>query len=107
LPAVRAAGAPATNAKTVGSGDPAKAPADVPTGDAAPVPEGTTWGDVKQRFSAWLSESKANTYPNASVNAVFQADVGFFSQDEESVLAHGHLQDGADFRRARLTAKPR
>jgi len=85
--------------------DAAKAAAPAPTGDAAKVPDGVTWGDVKSKFSSWLSDSKANTYPNVTVNGVFQADAGFFDQDPQSILAHGDIQDGADFRRARLAAK--
>jgi phosphate-selective porin OprO/OprP len=61
--------------------------------------------DLKERVLGWLDDHKKNTYPNITINGVFQADVGFFSQDSESIAAHGILQDGADFRRARLSAK--
>ncbi len=44
-------------------------------------------------------------YPNVQINGVFQADAGFFSQDQDSLHAYGALQAGADFRRARLSAK--
>lgn len=106
-PALAMAEAPFAPPAAPGAPEAAKAPAPAaaPTGDAVKVPEGATWGDVKQKFSGWLSDSKANTYPSVTVNGVFQADAGFFSQDEESRLAHGNIQDGADFRRARLSAK--
>lgn len=60
---------------------------------------------TRKEFTAWWTEMKNSTYPNVTVNAAFQADTGFFSQDAASVAAHGDLQDGADFRRARLSAK--
>ncbi len=46
----------------------------------------------------------AVTYPNIKINGVFQADTGFFTQDNESLLNYGRIQDGAAFRRARLAA---
>lgn len=68
-------------------------------------PVETDWKEVQKRFKSWLDDSKKNTYPNVTVNGVFQADVGFFDQDPASIRAHGDIQDGADFRRARLSAK--
>lgn len=44
-------------------------------------------------------------YPNLQMNGVFQADAGFFHQGPASRAAYGDIQDGADFRRARLSAK--
>ena len=44
-------------------------------------------------------------FPTVQVNGVFQADTGFFHQDANSVATYGHIQDGAAFRRARLSAK--
>lgn len=44
-------------------------------------------------------------YPTIQMNGVFQADAGFFSQDDVSRASFGDIQDGADFRRARLSAK--
>lgn len=43
--------------------------------------------------------------PSVTVNGVFQADAGFFSQDPASLAQFGRIQDGADFRRARMSAK--
>lgn len=61
--------------------------------------------DLQQRFNALADAAKNNRYPNVTVNGVFQADVGFFNQDAASVSSFGDIQDGADFRRARLSAK--
>jgi phosphate-selective porin OprO/OprP len=49
--------------------------------------------------------SAAVKYPSITINGVFQADAGFFSQDDVSRASLGDIQDGADFRRARLSAK--
>jgi phosphate-selective porin OprO/OprP len=43
-------------------------------------------------------------YPNIKINGVFQADAVLFGQDAASRAAYGDIQDGADFRRARLAA---
>jgi phosphate-selective porin OprO/OprP len=56
------------------------------------------WHDYK----ASLTQPK---FPNLTVSGVFQADAGVFSQDAPSRATVGSLQDGADFRRARLAAK--
>ncbi len=68
-----------------------------------PNPE-ADWDAFKKKLGTFLDERAANTYPSVKINGVFQADVGFYHQDEASVAAHGQLQDGADFRRARLAA---
>lgn len=52
-----------------------------------------------------LERLNKKTYPTVQVNGVFQADAGFFSQDSDSKQAYGIIQNGADFRRARLSAK--
>lgn len=44
-------------------------------------------------------------YPTIDVTGFFQADVGWVSQSETNRAAVGDVQDGADFRRARLAAK--
>jgi len=43
--------------------------------------------------------------PSVSMNGVFQADAVTFGQSAASLDAHGDIQNGADFRRARLSAK--
>ncbi len=50
-------------------------------------------------------------YPTVQINGVFQAEMGFFNQDANSLNTYAPLQNGAamqngaDFRRARLSAK--
>jgi phosphate-selective porin OprO/OprP len=51
------------------------------------------------------ADAKMIKYPNVTVNGVFQADTGGFSQDANSLATLGDLQDGADFRRVRLSGK--
>ena len=43
-------------------------------------------------------------YPNARLTGVFQADLGFVSQEPLNLQLVGDAEDGADFRRARLQA---
>ncbi|MCR9295327.1 MAG: porin [bacterium] len=42
------------------------------------------------------------SYPSARLTGFFQADAVYFSQDSQNREAVGDVQDGADFRRARL-----
>lgn len=44
-------------------------------------------------------------YPNVTISGVFQTDAVMFHQSDESRAAYGEIQNGADFRRARLGAK--
>lgn len=44
------------------------------------------------------------TYPTVRVTGFFQADAGWVDQDAANKVAVGDIQDGADFRRARLAA---
>lgn len=44
-------------------------------------------------------------YPTVTVNGVFQADAVMFNQDAASLATFGQIQNGTDFRRARLSAK--
>ncbi|HAC90177.1 MAG TPA: porin, partial [Planctomycetaceae bacterium] len=43
--------------------------------------------------------------PSVTINGVFQADAVTFDQNDASRLAYGTVENGADFRRARLSAK--
>jgi phosphate-selective porin OprO and OprP len=52
-------------------------------------------------FQAKAGEKK---YPNVAINGVFQFDAGWFQQDAASEAQFGTIQDGVDFRRARLQA---
>ncbi|MFO1040356.1 MAG: porin [Planctomycetaceae bacterium] len=60
---------------------------------------------LQSNVSGILDRLNKKTYPTVQINGVFQADVGFFSQDENSKIAYGTIQNGSDFRRARLSAK--
>lgn len=47
-------------------------------------------------------EAKPEVFPRVSLSGFIQQDTGFFSQDQNSLATFGPLQNGADFRRARL-----
>ena len=58
----------------------------------------------------WLGDAKKPTvekpkFPNVAINGVFQADAVAFNQLDSSRDAYGRVEGGADFRRARLSAK--
>jgi len=52
-----------------------------------------------------LDRLNKKTYPSVQINGSFQADAGVFSQDANSKASYGNIQNGADFRRARLSAR--
>ncbi|MFO1063856.1 MAG: porin [Pirellulales bacterium] len=43
--------------------------------------------------------------PSVQINGVFQADAVLFHQTDESIDQYGRIENGADFRRTRLSAK--
>ena len=49
--------------------------------------------------------ANATDFPTVKVGGFFQADWGFFHQDPTNIATVGDIQDGADFRRARLLAR--
>lgn len=51
-----------------------------------------------------LTPGPATSYPTVKVTGFLQADAGWFSQDAANRVAVDDIQDGADFRRARLAA---
>ncbi len=61
--------------------------------------------DLDKALKAFQNKSSAKTYPSVTVNGVFQADSGWIHQDTASEIQYGQIQDGSDFRRARLSAK--
>lgn len=73
--------------------------ANVSTGESGQI------AALKQEWDRFVANASRTTYPNITVNGVFQADVGWFHQDDASLAQFGRIQDGADFRRARLSAK--
>jgi phosphate-selective porin OprO/OprP len=50
-------------------------------------------------------EKEKPKYPTLNLSGVFQTDAVMFHQTDENRLAYGEIQNGADFRRARLGAK--
>lgn len=63
------------------------------------------WMAAPPVASSTAAIAPAVKYPTLQMNGVFQADAGFFNQGAASRAAFGDIQDGADFRRARLSAK--
>jgi phosphate-selective porin OprO/OprP len=66
--------------------------------------------ELKQRLETLEKSSKEaatakKKLPSVAVNGVFQADAVMFNQTEASREAHGPIESGANFRRARLSAK--
>jgi phosphate-selective porin OprO/OprP len=51
-----------------------------------------------------LAPAPPKKYPFANVNGAFQADTVYFNQDTANRQQLGDIQDGADFRRTRLSA---
>lgn len=59
---------------------------------------------LEGKFEDLQKKLTKKNYPSVEIHGVFQADSGWFGQDEASRRTVGNLQDGADFRRARLSA---
>jgi len=74
--------------------------------DAAPDGKPT----IEQRLAelekqAATQKAASTKLPSVTINGVFQADGVVFNQDERSRTDLGYIENGADFRRARLSAK--
>ncbi|MFN5283537.1 MAG: porin, partial [Planctomyces sp.] len=61
--------------------------------------------ELEEMVRELREKSAKKTLPSVTINGVFQADVGWIQQDLASRQKYGDIQDGADFRRARLSAK--
>lgn len=61
--------------------------------------------DLGNALKLFQNNASKKTYPSVAVNGAFQADSGWFHQDTASENQFGQIQDGAGFRRARLSAK--
>jgi phosphate-selective porin OprO/OprP len=57
---------------------------------------------VQQTELHQIPDNGASQFPTASLEGLIQADAGYFHQDAASQAAVGDLQDGSDFRRARI-----
>jgi phosphate-selective porin OprO/OprP len=70
------------------------------------LPTGHTLGSALPGDSCNTPNPIARTtkYPTARLTGFLQADTGWFHQDAANRIAVGDVQDGADFRRARLAA---
>lgn len=86
--------------------------APLPLGAAGAPPDPTLMDQQNRRIESlergwklFQQQAGAKKYPTVTVNGVFQADVGWFHQDAASLAQYGRIQDGADFRRFRLSAK--
>ena len=60
--------------------------------------------EARRKASDCIKKGKKPPGPVVKLSGFFQADAGFFHQDTNSVATLGRLQNGADFRRARLQA---
>ncbi|RLS54254.1 MAG: hypothetical protein DWH91_12590 [Planctomycetota bacterium] len=60
---------------------------------------------LQESLTGITNKLNKKSLPSVQVNGVFQTDMGFFQQDANSHATYGNIQDGADFRRTRLSAK--
>lgn len=60
---------------------------------------------LQKGLKALTDKASKKTYPTIAVNGAFQADMAYFHQDVGSLTEFGRMKNGADFRRARLSAK--
>lgn len=93
---------PATSAQPTGF---ATAPLPAENAAETTVPTDPRVDSLAATVEKLAADAKAIKYPNFTTNGVFQADAGWYTQDAVSIASVGDLQDGADFRRARLGAK--
>jgi len=61
-------------------------------------------GQLEREFEEFRKGLAKPKLPSVEIHGVFQADAGWFHQDHDSLASVGDIQDGADFRRARLSA---
>ncbi len=73
--------------------------------DPVDVEQARNISTIQGSLAALLNKLNAKTFPAVQVMGVFQADAGFITQDANSVASYGRIQNGADFRRARLAAR--
>jgi phosphate-selective porin OprO/OprP len=67
--------------------------------------QGQQLSALQKAFKSFQDKAGEKKYPNISMNGVFQADSVWVHQDEDSLNEFGRIEDGAGFRRARLSAK--
>lgn len=74
-------------------------------GSAAETASDQRLDELEKMVRELRDKAAKKTLPSVTINGVFQADVGWVQQDQASRQKYGDIQDGADFRRARLSAK--
>ena len=60
--------------------------------------------DLQGPVKGIMDRMNARSFPNVQVHGVFQTDTGWFDQSASSIKSYRHIQNGSDFRRARLSA---
>jgi phosphate-selective porin OprO/OprP len=73
--------------------------------DSTDTTQNSTISELQRSLSGLSDKVNKKTLPSVQINGVFQTDAGFFHQSSDSLHTYGPIQDGADFRRARLSAK--
>lgn len=61
--------------------------------------------EMKGEWSKFKADMTKTKYPNVAINGFFQADIGYFDQSPNNMATVGDIQDGAGFRRLRLSTK--
>jgi len=83
--------------------------ADVAAGQYVPAPAADDVIDdvmaIRNEWNKFKADTAKLNYPNVAINGFFQADLGYFDQSENNRATLGDIQDGAGFRRTRLSAK--
>ncbi len=73
--------------------------------DPTDAAQDTNISSLQGAVAGIMNRLNSKTLPNVQMSGVFQADTGFIDQDAHSVASYGRIQNGTDFRRARLGAK--
>lgn len=79
-------------------------PPAAPTAAPAKIDPESRYNALEQKVNDFLKSTTGTSYPTVKILGVFQADLGFFQQDDESFARYGRIKDGADVRRFRLAA---
>lgn len=66
---------------------------------------GQEMAQLQNEWAKFKSDAAKVKYPNVQINGFFQADTGYSNQSANNRATYGDIQDGADFRRLRLSAK--
>ncbi|HEY4261525.1 MAG TPA: porin, partial [Schlesneria sp.] len=72
--------------------------------DVSDVTQDQSISSIQGNIAKILEKMDKKTLPSVQIHGAFQADAGVFSQDTNSKISYGDIQNGADFRRARISA---